>query len=75
MKTDKVNVSDDFWAPSITHDKCDTTELDSLIKCDMNDGVLQCSMTSCGGEKYSCDCNVYDEWLAFDPVFQIFILF
>ena len=67
-----MNVSDTFWAPKKTHEKCDVSELNDMLDCRMSDLVLECSKTSCGGQKFTCDCNVYDEWWASDCVRLIF---
>ena len=46
------------------HDKCDVQLLDESVVCGMNGDehakFLECALNKCAGDKYKCDCNVYE---------------
>ena len=44
----------------MVHDKCDVQLLDEFFECEMNGEVLECALDKCAGEKFKCDCNVYE---------------
>ena len=61
-----VKVSEKAFAPAEIHDKCDKTELTDLyMKCQMKNTSMECSSTSCGGEKFRCNCNVHRLFFVF----------
>ena len=61
-----VKVSEKAFAPGEVHDKCDKTELTDLyMKCQMKNTSLECSSTSCGGEKFRCNCNDHKLFFVF----------
>ena len=49
----------------MVHDKCDVQLLDEFFECEMNGEVLECALDKCAGEKFKCDCNVYEYVLHF----------
>ena len=55
----KIRVTEKAFAPVEIHDKCDPSELTDidLMKCGMKGVSMECSITSCGEEKFRCDCN------------------
>lgn len=62
----RVKVSEKAFSPGEVHDKCDTTELTDLyMKCQMKNTSMECSSTSCGGEKFRCNCNVHRYFFVF----------
>ena len=56
----KVNVTSDFEVPSVLHDKCDVKLLNFSVTCEINGENLECALSKCNGEKFKCDCNVYE---------------
>ena len=61
-----VKVSEKAFAPGEVHDKCDKTELTGLyMECRMKNTSMECSSTSCGGEKFRCNCNVKSYFFVF----------
>ena len=56
----KVKISDDIAVPPVVHDKCDVSLLDVSVACELKDSALECALSDCGGEKFKCDCNVYE---------------
>ena len=66
----KVNITSKFKVPPVLHNKCDVKLLDISVSCKMQGDILECALSDCDGEKFKCDCNVYeyvpviiDSWL------------
>ena len=53
-------MSDNIAVPPVIHDKCDVQLLDESVVCEMNAEVLECALNKCTGDKFICDCNVYE---------------
>ena len=61
-----IKVSEKAFAPREVHDKCNKKEFNYLyLKCQMKKTNMECSSTSCGGEKFICDCNVKSYFFIF----------
>ena len=61
-----IRVTEKAFAPSEVHDKCDQNELkDPHLECEMQGISMECSASSCGEEKFRCNCNVNSYFFTF----------
>ena len=67
-----MTLSDKIAIAPVLHDKCDKKLLGEKFTCEIKTEVLECALTSCGGEKFECDCNVYEYVSYWNKLFLYF---